>query len=63
MVICFAIPTCPGWQMNCENIRISNPANSYYHMYKDLMINQQLPWIEIRGDYEERLQKAIHFTV
>ena len=32
-----------------------------FHMYKDLMINQSTPWIEISGDYEERLQKAIHF--
>ncbi len=33
-----------------------------YHMYKDLMINQQYPWFEITGDYEERLQKAIEFV-
>jgi len=33
-----------------------------YHMYKDLMINQSTPWIEIAGDYEQRLQQAIHFT-
>ena len=32
-----------------------------YHMYKDLMINQSTPWIEIAGDYEKRLQKAIDF--
>jgi NadR type nicotinamide-nucleotide adenylyltransferase len=30
-----------------------------YHMYKDLMVNQQTPWIDIRGGYEERLEKAI----
>lgn len=30
-----------------------------YHMYKDLMINQSTPWIDISGDYDERLQKAI----
>jgi NadR type nicotinamide-nucleotide adenylyltransferase len=30
-----------------------------YHMYKDLMINQQTPWFDISGDYNERLQKAI----
>jgi len=33
-----------------------------YHMYKDLMINQNTPWIEISGNYEERLQQAIHVT-
>jgi NadR type nicotinamide-nucleotide adenylyltransferase len=33
-----------------------------FHMYKDLMINQSTPWIEISGDYEERLQQAIDFV-
>ena len=30
-----------------------------YYIYKDIMINQPVPWIDISGDYEERLQKAI----
>jgi NadR type nicotinamide-nucleotide adenylyltransferase len=30
-----------------------------YHIYKDIMINQPVPWIEISGNNEERLQKAI----
>ncbi len=30
-----------------------------YHHYKDIMINQQVPWIDISGNYDERLQKAI----
>src|SRR5688572_146565 len=30
-----------------------------YHYYKDLMINQSTPWIDINGDYHQRLQKAI----
>ncbi len=33
--------------------------NKLYHYYKDLMINQSAPWIDISGDYEQRLQKAI----
>jgi NadR type nicotinamide-nucleotide adenylyltransferase len=33
-----------------------------FHMYKDLMINQSTPWIEISGGYEERLQQAINFV-
>jgi NadR type nicotinamide-nucleotide adenylyltransferase len=33
-----------------------------FHMYKDLMVNQSVPWKEISGDYDERLQQAIHFT-
>ena len=30
-----------------------------YHMYKDIMINQTTPWVEISGNYDERLQSAI----
>lgn len=30
-----------------------------YHYYKDAMINQTVPWVDINGNYEERLQKAI----
>jgi NadR type nicotinamide-nucleotide adenylyltransferase len=30
-----------------------------YKIYKDLLINQQTPWVEIGGNYEERLAKAI----
>jgi len=30
-----------------------------YKHYKDIMINQNVPWVDISGNYEERLQKAI----
>ncbi|MFZ1452692.1 MAG: AAA family ATPase, partial [Ferruginibacter sp.] len=30
-----------------------------YHHYKDIMVNQQVPWVDISGTYEERLKKAI----
>ena len=30
-----------------------------YHIYKDIMINQPVPWIEISGSYPERFQKAV----
>ena len=30
-----------------------------YAIYKDIMINQSVPWIDISGDTDERLQKAI----
>ena len=30
-----------------------------YHIYKDIMVNQSTPWMDISGDYDERLQKAI----
>ena len=30
------------------------------HYYKDALINQSVPWVEISGNYEQRLQKAIN---
>ena len=30
-----------------------------FHIYKDIMINQPVPWIEIKGGYEERFQTAV----
>ncbi len=30
-----------------------------FHHYKDAMINQDVPWVEISGDYEKRLALAI----
>lgn len=30
-----------------------------YHIYKDIMINQSVPWAEISGNNDERLQNAI----
>lgn len=30
-----------------------------YQIYKDIMLNQPVPWVDISGDYEHRLQKAI----
>ena len=30
-----------------------------FHIYRDIMINQHTPWVEIRGDYEQRLATAI----
>ena len=32
-----------------------------FSLYKDIMINQTTPWCIISGDYEERLEKSIHF--
>jgi NadR type nicotinamide-nucleotide adenylyltransferase len=33
--------------------------NKLYHFYKDIMVNQPVSWIDISGNYGERLQKAI----
>ena len=30
-----------------------------YHIYRNILENQTVPWVDISGDYEERLQKAI----
>lgn len=30
-----------------------------YQIYKDIMVNQPVPWIDISGTYEQRLHKAI----
>ncbi len=30
-----------------------------YSIYKDIMINQSVPWVDIHGDHEQRLTKAI----
>ncbi len=35
------------------------PRRELYNIYRDLMINQTVPWVEISGGYNERLQKAI----
>lgn len=33
-----------------------------YHYYKELMINQSVPWIDISGNHGERLEKAVEFV-
>jgi NadR type nicotinamide-nucleotide adenylyltransferase len=30
-----------------------------YHFYKDAMVNQNVPWVNISGNYDERLQTAV----
>lgn len=35
------------------------PRIELYNIYKDIMLNQQTPWVDISGNYEERLSKAI----
>lgn len=30
-----------------------------YHIYRDILINQNVPWMEVTGDYEQRLQMGI----
>ena len=35
------------------------PRKELYHIYKDLLINQSTPWVDISGNYEHRLNTAI----
>jgi NadR type nicotinamide-nucleotide adenylyltransferase len=35
--------------------------NKLYHFYKDLLINQSVPWADISGNYSERFEKAVEF--
>jgi NadR type nicotinamide-nucleotide adenylyltransferase len=35
------------------------PRQELYKMYKNIMQSQTVPWVEINGNYQERLQKAI----
>jgi NadR type nicotinamide-nucleotide adenylyltransferase len=35
------------------------PRKELYHMYRDLLINQPVPWVTISGGYAERLSAAI----
>jgi NadR type nicotinamide-nucleotide adenylyltransferase len=37
---------------------LENRQKLYQH-YKDIMVNQNVPWVDISGGYEERLEKAI----
>ena len=30
-----------------------------YMIYKDIMVNQSLPWVDIRGGYNERFERAV----
>jgi len=37
-----------------EKIRIE-----LYHIYRDILINQNVPWTEVGGDYAERLRMGV----
>jgi len=35
------------------------PRQELYQIYKDLLINQSVPWVNISGSYDERLTRAV----
>jgi NadR type nicotinamide-nucleotide adenylyltransferase len=36
------------------------PRQKLYEMYKNIMQNQFVPWVEINGNFEQRIRKAIN---
>lgn len=32
-----------------------------YHIYKAILINQTVPWVEVKGSYEQRIKGAIDY--
>ena len=36
------------------------PREELYNIYKNIMLNQPVPWVDISGNYDERFQKAIN---
>ncbi len=34
------------------------PRHELYHMYRDILIQQPIPWVEVKGSYEERFEQA-----
>jgi NadR type nicotinamide-nucleotide adenylyltransferase len=36
--------------------------NKLYHFYRDILINQNTPWVEINGSYRERFERAVKFV-
>jgi NadR type nicotinamide-nucleotide adenylyltransferase len=35
------------------------PREALFSIYKNIMLHQSVPWVEISGNYDERFQKAI----
>ena len=35
------------------------PRQQLFNMYHDIMVNQPVPWVVIKGDYEQRLSTAV----
>jgi NadR type nicotinamide-nucleotide adenylyltransferase len=52
-------PDLPWVQDELREYPDEQPRQELYHIYRDIMINQSVPWIEISGDYEERMETAI----
>lgn len=52
-------PDLPWVQDELREYPDEKPRQELYHIYRDMLIQQHTPWVEISGGYEERLQKAV----
>jgi len=51
---------CHGSHTRCGNIPIwRTTRKKLFHIYRDLLINQNVPWVEVGGEGEHRLKNAI----
>ena len=51
----------PWIRDNLREYPDAGPRTRLYHFYKDLLVNQTVPWVDISGNYEERFEKAVNF--
>lgn len=52
-------PDLPWVQDELREYPDEKPRQELYHIYRDMLIQQHTPWVEISGGYEERLEKAV----
>lgn len=52
-------PDLPWVQDELREYPDEKPRQELYHIYRDMLIQQHVPWVEISGGYEERLEKAV----
>lgn len=50
----------PWIEDNLREYPNKETRNKLYFFYKDILVNQSVPWIDISGNYEERLKIAIN---
>lgn len=51
----------PWVKDNLREYPDAETRNKLVHFYKDILVNQSVPWVNIRGNYEERFEKAVNF--
>ena len=52
----------PWVRDNLREYPDAGPRTRLYHFYKDILVNQTVPWVNISGNYEERFEKAVNFV-